>query len=119
MVYNKAMPETMPDARIVFTSTDSAEKAHALARALVEQRLAACVNIVERAHSIYRWQGAVEETNEWLLLIKTEATALPQLEQTLHALHSYELPEFLVLAAESGSAAYLRWISDSISGKEK
>ena len=104
----------MTDARIVLTTMDSADKAQALARALVERRLAACVNVVERAHSIYRWQGAVQEATEWLLLIKTQARVLPQLESAVRALHSYDLPEFLVLTVDAGSAEYLRWIADNV-----
>ncbi len=107
----------MTDARIVFTSTDSAEKAQALARALVERRLAACVNIVERAQSIYRWQGAIESATEWLLLIKTQDSLLPQLESALRALHSYTLPELLVLTVESGSEEYLRWMGQCLQGE--
>jgi periplasmic divalent cation tolerance protein len=104
----------MKDAHIVLTSIDTAERAQALARALVERRLAACVSIVERAHSIYRWQGAIESATEWLLLIKTQAGLLPQLETAVRELHSYALPELLVLPVASGSAEYLRWMSDCL-----
>jgi len=104
----------MTDARIVMTTIDSADKAQVLARALLERHLAACVNIVERVQSIYRWEGAIESATEWLLLIKTQAMLLPQLESTLRELHSYELPEFLVLKMDAGSAEYLRWLATSV-----
>ena len=107
----------MTDARIVLTTMDSADKAQALARALVERRLAACVNVVERAQSIYRWQGAIESATEWLLLIKTQASLLPQLESAVRALHSYDLPEFLVLTVDAGSAEYLHWLARSVAAE--
>ncbi|MBB6146619.1 periplasmic divalent cation tolerance protein [Silvibacterium bohemicum] len=101
-------------ARIVLTTIDSADAAQRLAQVLVEQRLAACVNLLPGLTSIYRWQGAVETASEILLLIKTEEEQLPSLEAALHELHPYELPEFLVLSIESGSELYLRWLHDSL-----
>ncbi len=98
------------EARIVMTTAPTREKAERLARHLVEERLAACVNLVPGMHSIYRWQQAVESAEEVLLLIKTSADRLAALESTLHALHSYDVPEFLVLTADAGSEAYLSWL---------
>ena len=85
-----------------------------MAAALVEERLAACVNILGGVHSVYRWQGAVEEASEVLLLIKTRVEKLEALEAAVRRLHSYEVPEFLILQSDGGSDAYLRWIDESI-----
>lgn len=103
----------MTEARIVLTTTDSPEKARALAYALVERRLAACVNIVDRLHSVYRWQGAVETADELLLVIKTIASRVEPLEKAIRELHSYALPEFVVLPVEAATPEYLRWIMSS------
>jgi periplasmic divalent cation tolerance protein len=106
------MPEET--ARIVLTTTDSAESANRIAHELVERRLAACVNIIPNLTSIYRWKGAVESASETLLLIKTSSASLPALEAALRELHSYDVPEFVVLAVESGSRLYLEWLHASL-----
>jgi periplasmic divalent cation tolerance protein len=107
------MPETAAP-RIVLSTTDTVESAQRIAHALVERRLAACVNFVPHLTSVYRWQGAIETTSEILLLIKTSAEYLPGLEAALHELHPYDIPEFLVLPIESGSRLYLEWLHDSL-----
>jgi periplasmic divalent cation tolerance protein len=98
------------EVRIVLTTAGSREEAERLAHALVDAGLAACVNLVPDLKSIYRWQGAVESADEVLLLIKTTAARLQSVEAALRAAHSYEVPEFLVLTAESASQAYLAWL---------
>jgi periplasmic divalent cation tolerance protein len=108
----------MTDKRIVLTSTGSEEEAHRIARHLVENRMAACVNIVPQVGSIYRWQGKVDEAREWLLLIKTTAAALARVQQAITDLHSYELPECICLPIEGGSPNYLAWIAESVAGGE-
>lgn len=104
----------MTDKRIVLTTAGTKEEAHKIARALVERQLAACVNIVPHVESVYRWEGEVEQGQEWLLLIKTTAKAFAQVREAIGELHSYELPECLCLAIEDGSAAYLGWIGESV-----
>ena len=104
----------MTDKRVVLTTTASEEQARKIARALVNERLAACVNIIPRVESIYRWQNKVEEAQECLLLIKTTETAFPRLQERLRQLHSYDLPECIALAVPAGSPAYLKWIEDSV-----
>ena len=84
--------------------------ARRIATRLVEERLAACVNVVPEITSIYRWQGALETASECLLIIKTRGERLAVLEQRLVELHPYELPEFVAVAVEGGSAAYLEWL---------
>ena len=101
--------------RLVLTTGGSREEAQRIAQALVERRLAACVNVVGPIESVYRWQDQVETAQEWLLLIKTTASAVSQVSGLISELHSYELPECLELPIESGSAAYLQWIADSVS----
>jgi periplasmic divalent cation tolerance protein len=108
----------MTDKRIVLTAAPSEEEAHKIARHLVEQRLAACVNIVAQAASVYRWQGKIEETREWLLIIKTTAAAFGQVQQAITELHSYELPECICVTVEDGSPAYLQWLADSVFTEE-
>jgi periplasmic divalent cation tolerance protein len=100
----------MSEARIVLTTAGSSEEANKIAHALVERRLAACVNIVPQITSVYRWQGAVETAGEWLLLIKTQAGAFEQVRDAIQELHSYELPECVMLSIEAGSPGYLKWI---------
>ncbi|HEX4004674.1 MAG TPA: divalent-cation tolerance protein CutA [Acidobacteriaceae bacterium] len=100
-------------ARIVLSTAGSREEAESLANALVDAQLAACVNLIPGLTSIYRWQGAVESTDEVLLLIKTTADNLERVESALRALHSYEVPEFLVLQPESAAPSYLAWILES------
>jgi periplasmic divalent cation tolerance protein len=100
--------------RVVLTTTATVGDVAALARTLVEERLAACASLLPGLHSLYRWQGAVEEAEETLLLLKTSAENTEALEARLHALHPYETPEFLVLDQISASAPYLNWLLDSL-----
>ena len=104
----------MTDNRIVVTTAGSPEEAQKIARHLVEQQLAACVNIVPKVESVYRWQGKVESSAEWLLLIKTTAEKFPNVRNAIRELHSYDLPECLAIAIEDGSEEYLDWIEDSV-----
>lgn len=104
----------MTDKKIVLTTTGSQDEARNIARALVEQRLAACVNIVAPVESVYRWQGKVESAQEWLLIVKTSAEMSARVRDAIRELHSYELPECIMLAIEDGSPAYLKWIEDSV-----
>ena len=101
----------MSSARLAITTAGSREEAERIARTLVEERLAACVNILDNLRSVYRWQGAVESADELLLLMKTDQQHVESLRDRLTQLHSYELPEFLVLDIDGGSAAYLDWIA--------
>ncbi len=104
----------MPDFQIVLSTCADREEAERIAQALVEQRLAACVNILPGVQSVYRWQGAVERAAEVLMLIKTSPAHLGKVQSTIAALHSYEVPEFLVLPISAGSEAYLAWLGGSL-----
>jgi periplasmic divalent cation tolerance protein len=101
----------MEQAMLVITNLADTASAQQLARALVEQRLAACVNMLPAVHSIYRWEGAVEEAAEVTLLIKTTTARYPALEQAIVALHPYELPEVIAVPVSAGLPAYLGWIA--------
>ena len=101
----------MTDKRIVLTTAGSKKEAQKLARALVERQLAACVNVVGPIASVYRWKEKVESAAEFLLVIKTTAAAAARVEAALKELHSYELPECVVLPIEGGSEKYLDWIA--------
>ena len=104
----------MTDKRIVLTTAGSQEEARKIAHGLVERRLAACVNIAGPVESVFRWQGKVETESEFLLVIKTTAAAFERVRDTIKELHSYELPECVLLSVEDGSAAYLTWIGESV-----
>ena len=104
----------MTDKRIVMTTAGSAEEAQKIARHIVEQQLAACVNIVPKIESVYRWQGKVESSAEWLLLIKTTVEKFPNVRNAIRELHSYDLPECIAIVVEDGSEEYLDWIADSV-----
>ncbi len=96
---------------VVVTAPD-ADWLAGFTRTLVEERLAACVNIVPGLRSIYRWQGRVEAADEVLLLIKTTPDRYPQLQDRLRALHPHELPELLAVEPAFGLPVYLRWVAD-------
>ncbi len=115
-----ATPQTCPDACVALTTAASLDEARRLAHHFVEARLAACVQMLPQMISVYRWQGKVEESQEVWMLIKTTRERLPQLEARLHELHTYDVPEFLVLDA-AASAAYGAWLASSVvpgNGKE-
>jgi len=106
----------MTDKRIVLSTAGSENEARKIARQLVERRLAACVNIVSRIESTYRWQGKVESNQEWLLLIKTSADRFDSVRDAIRELHSYELPECIAIPIEDGSSEYLDWMEQSLEG---
>jgi periplasmic divalent cation tolerance protein len=108
----------MTDKRIVLTTAASEEEAGKIARALVDRRLAACVNIVPQITSVYRWRDNVEEAREWLLLVKTTSAGFDQVRQAIADLHSYDVPECVCLTIEDGSLNYLEWIAESVSAEE-
>ncbi len=95
-------------------TSSSAEEAEAIANALIELRLAACVQILPQVRSVYRWQGKVEQADEWLCLVKTHRRLLPQVEAEIVRRHSYECPEIVAVAIEAGSAAYLQWLGEQL-----
>ncbi len=104
----------MTDKRLVITTAPSREEANAIASELVGRRLAACVNIMGPIASVYQWQGEVEHSEEYLLLIKsTEAQSLA-IQAAIRELHSYQVPELLSFSVDSGLESYLDWIASSV-----
>lgn len=97
-------------ARVVLMTAPDARVAEQIARTLVEERLAACVNLVPGVRSVYRWQGVVEDDAEVLLIAKTAAARCAALAARVEALHPYELPEVVVLPVQGGSERYLDWV---------
>lgn len=100
----------MTDKIVVFSTCASADEAERLARRLIEERLAACVNVVSPVRSFYRWKGAVEDSTEWLLIIKSSRDLFAGLSAALESAHSYELPEIIAIPVVEGSANYLAWV---------
>lgn len=104
----------MADYLLAMTTVGSEEDGVRLARALVERRVAACVNLSGPVRSVYHWKGKLEYDHERVLLIKTRAEHFGELEKTLAELHPYEVPELIALPIERGSAAYLGWLDESL-----
>jgi periplasmic divalent cation tolerance protein len=105
----------LSDKLVVLVTCSSAVEARRIARAVVEARLAACVNILPGAvTSIYRWKGKVESAKERLLLIKTSRKKMAQLRAAVERLHSYDVPEFLALPIAVGSPMYLDWMDENL-----
>ncbi len=112
---NAQIRDDPPDPVVIVLTTwpdDAGAADHA--RGLVERCLAACITRLPRHRAVYRWQGAVEESEEQQWVIKTTASALDALWQAVRAVHPYETPEWIVLSAAGGSKAYLQWVRDSV-----
>ena len=101
---------------VVYVTAGSSTEGERLARALVEERLAACVNRIAPVHSFYRWEGKLEQSEEQLLIIKTERRLFAALEKRVRELHSYAVPEIVALPIIDGSQDYLRWLSEQTPG---
>jgi periplasmic divalent cation tolerance protein len=107
--------KAVKDKRVVLMTCGSKEEAERIASAVVEARLAACVNLLDApVRSTYRWKGNVETAREFLLVIKTAARVLPDLQKEIARLHSYEVPEFIALPIVAGSEAYLDWLGANL-----
>lgn len=100
---------------VTFPDRESAEK---VARLLVEESLAGCVQLVGPIQSVYRWEGNVETATEWLCLIKTSQSCYPRLEQRIKQLHPYQVPEIIALSLCQGSAEYFDWLKQVLSGSK-
>lgn len=100
--------------RLVYCTCGSEDNARKIARALVAEQLAACVNILPGIQSVYRWQGKIESDQEVLLIIKTRAECLGRLQERVRALHTYELPEIVAVPIVAGLEPYLNWITESV-----
>jgi len=105
----------MTDKILVFTTAGSEKNAKNIAETLVQLRLAACVNIIPKLTSIYRWKEKIETAEEWLLIIKSNRELFDEVRDAIKKLHSYELPECVSIAVDKGSEEYLKWIDESVS----
>jgi periplasmic divalent cation tolerance protein len=105
----------MSESLVVFVTSGSEEEGLKIAHALVEERLAACVNLVSPIRSIYRWEGKVWDEKEWLLIIKTQTARFEDVERRVKSLHSYSLPEIIALRIIKGSSSYLNWLKEMTS----
>ena len=104
----------MAEALVVFITAGSREAASQIAEKLVDEKLAACVNIIPQIESIYRWEGKICRDSEQLLVAKTEQAYYERLEAAVRAIHSYDTPEIIALSITRGSAPYLKWLSESL-----
>ncbi len=100
----------MTDIILILVTASSEGEAEKIARTLVEERLAACVNFISPLRSIYRWEGKIQDDREWLLVVKTQATHFAAVETRVKALHSYQVPEVIALPVVDGSERYLEWV---------
>ena len=105
----------MSESLVVFVTCGSEEEGLKIAHALIEERLAACVNIVSPIRSIYRWEGKIWDEKEWLLIIKTQTAMFEDVEKRVKSLHSYSLPEIIALPIIKGSSSYLNWLKEMTS----
>ena len=105
----------MTDKIVVFSTCASEEEAEKLARLLVGQRVAACVNVIPAIRSYYRWEGAIESAAECLLVIKSSRERFGELKAAIEKAHSYEVPEIIALPIVEGAGKYLAWLGDAIS----
>jgi periplasmic divalent cation tolerance protein len=104
----------MTDKIVVFSACGSSNEARKLARHLVEMRVAACVNVIPGAYSVFRWEGKLEEAPEWILIIKTTRARLDELKLELRKIHSYAVPEVVALPIVDGSEDYLEWVDREV-----
>ena len=108
----------MTDKIVVLSTCASPEEAEKIARALVEKKLAACVNILPAVRSIYRWKGAIEDDQETLLLIKSSRALFGELRAEIEKLHSYEVPEAIAIPIVDGLERYLEWMADVLRNEQ-
>ena len=101
-----------PEFILVFITCGSEEEALKIARSLVEDHLAACVNLVSPVRSIYRWEGKIWDEKEWILIVKTQKKRFEEIEKRVKSLHSYSVPEMISLPIVDGSSSYLNWLEE-------
>jgi len=102
----------MPEFIVVLVTCGSEEEALKIAHSLVEERLAACVNLISPVRSIYRWEGKIWDEKEWILFIKTQKERFEELERKVKSLHSYSVPEIVGLPIVKGASSYLNWLEE-------
>jgi periplasmic divalent cation tolerance protein len=105
------------EAIVVLVTCGSEEQAANIANSLIEERLAACVNIISPIRSIYRWEGKIWDEKEWMLIMKTQKKKFEDLEKKVKSLHSYSVPEIIALPIVEGSPSYLKWLEEMMEGQ--
>ncbi|MFC2066253.1 divalent-cation tolerance protein CutA [Chloroflexota bacterium] len=100
---------------VVLITTDTGEEARQISKALLEQKKAACVNIIPKVDSLFRWDGEIDSAHERLLIVKSKASLLPDIVNLVKGLHSYTVPEIIALPIVGGNQNYLEWIGKSVS----
>jgi periplasmic divalent cation tolerance protein len=105
----------MPDYVQILTTTEAKDDANAIARTLVEERLAACVQVIGPITSTYRWNDEIETAEEWLCLIKTSSQRYAEVEERIRAVHPYDVPEILAIPVVAGNPGYLDWLQEGVS----
>ena len=108
----------MTDKIVVLSTCGSADEAERLARRVIDDRLAACVNVLSPVRSFYRWKGAIEDSAEWLLIIKSTRDKFDALRAALESAHTYEVPEVIAISIVEGSPNYLSWIERELQSAE-
>jgi periplasmic divalent cation tolerance protein len=98
---------------VIFVTTTDKKEAEKIASFLIKEKLAACVNIIEKINSLFRWQGKVDNAKETLLIIKTRRALVPKLIKKVKSLHSYDVPEIIALPIIAGNKEYLQWLNES------
>ncbi len=109
----------MTDKVVIMVTAASRRECRKIAKRLIDQKLAACVNITQPIQSLYRWEGKIDESKEFLMFIKTNRNLFPQIKAEISLIHSYHTPEIICLPIIDGSPNYLQWISDSVRPAEK
>ncbi len=104
----------MTDKVVIMVTASSRRECRKIARRLIEEKLAACVNISQPIQSVYRWEGKIEQSKEFLMFIKTNRDLFPQIKAEIDLVHSYHTPEIICLPIIDGSPNYLRWVGDSV-----
>ena len=102
------------DYAFILTTVSTEEEGHLIANELVKNKLAACVNIVPKVHSVYEWENTIQNETEVLLMIKTTKAREKDIYQTVQSLHSYDTPELITLPIDNGSDTYLHWLENSV-----
>ena len=104
----------MTDKVVIMVTASSRRECRKIARRLIDEKLAACVNITQPVQSVYHWEGKIEQSKEFLLFIKTKRDLFPQIKTEIGLLHSYHTPEIICLPIIDGSPNYLQWVNDSV-----
>lgn len=107
----------MTDVSIVLVTVGKEEEAREISRTVVQEKLAACVNMISGVRSLYWWKGEVCDDQEWLLIMKTRTSLFPALQERIKALHTYEVPEVIAFRIEEGLPAYLDWVLASTASR--